>query len=189
MRIGRLQQDTNVLIAIILIIILYFSKLFWCFLTFILPSWMSTGILPPHPSIHEFVWQQRTEQFNDLHRALKVMSAINDETPMSLCFLKMFLLEEGRLPLEEEKLVSKFLRSFCRKEIKSFHLNLSRSSWIEGFAWSGKVKIIIKQLWDRFCEDLTGSKYEWDIYIQVYINVQEQAKDFHFVMGPVILTS
>ncbi|XP_030849484.1 TBC1 domain family member 7 [Strongylocentrotus purpuratus] len=62
------------------------------------------GILPPHPSIHEFVWQQRTEQFNDLHRALKVMSAINEETPMSLCFLKMFLLEEGRLPLEEEKL-------------------------------------------------------------------------------------
>ncbi|XP_063957341.1 TBC1 domain family member 7-like isoform X2 [Lytechinus pictus] len=62
------------------------------------------GILPPHPSIHDFVWQQRTEQFNDLHRGLKVMSSINEETPMSLCFLKMFLLEEGRLPLEDEKL-------------------------------------------------------------------------------------
>ncbi|XP_071505365.1 TBC1 domain family member 7-like [Diadema antillarum] len=62
------------------------------------------GILPPHPSIHQFVLQQRMEQFNDLKHGLEVMSAIGPDTPPSLCFLKMYLLDEGRLPLEEEKL-------------------------------------------------------------------------------------
>ncbi|XP_071957847.1 TBC1 domain family member 7-like [Antedon mediterranea] len=58
-------------------------------------------ILPVHQSVHQFVWQQRSEQCNDLQRSLKVMNIINDKTPQDDVIFKMYLLQEGLLPLEE----------------------------------------------------------------------------------------
>ncbi|XP_033107779.1 TBC1 domain family member 7-like [Anneissia japonica] len=62
------------------------------------------GILPVHQSVHQFVWNQRTQQCNDLQRSLKVMNIINDETSEAEVIFKMFLLQEGLLPLEDENL-------------------------------------------------------------------------------------
>ncbi|XP_033646228.1 TBC1 domain family member 7-like [Asterias rubens] len=71
------------------------------------------GIVPPHPSTHDFVMQQRSEQFSDLRNALRVMGHINHTTALSSEFLKMFLLEERRLPLEDEQLAIECQEEEC----------------------------------------------------------------------------
>ncbi|XP_038051493.1 TBC1 domain family member 7-like [Patiria miniata] len=71
------------------------------------------GIVPPHPTTHDFVMQQRREQFNDLRGALRIMGLVDESTPLSSEFLKMFLLEERRLPLEDDQLNIECLEEEC----------------------------------------------------------------------------
>ncbi|XP_072014550.1 TBC1 domain family member 7-like [Amphiura filiformis] len=62
------------------------------------------GIVPPHPESYEFVMQQRSQQYDDLRHTLKVTESIDEGTSMSMAFLKMFLLQEGRLPMDDSNL-------------------------------------------------------------------------------------
>ena len=64
------------------------------------------GILPPHQASHDFVMQQRRQQYSDLHDALVAMRRVTDSNPQSEVFLKMFLVEEGLLPFEEINMVN-----------------------------------------------------------------------------------
>jgi len=60
------------------------------------------GVLPPHKGSHNFVSLQRREQYEDLERALEIMKKVDKETARPVFFLKMYLLEEGKLLINEE---------------------------------------------------------------------------------------
>ena len=49
--------------------------------------------------------QQRKEQHNDLQDALFSMKRITDTTPLPEIHLQMFLIEEGCLPFDTNKMV------------------------------------------------------------------------------------
>uniref|UniRef100_H2YQA5 TBC1 domain family member 7 n=1 Tax=Ciona savignyi TaxID=51511 RepID=H2YQA5_CIOSA len=57
-------------------------------------------ILPSHQQSHKFVMVQRTQQYDDLHRALEVMKKIDTDTELPVQFLKMHLTETGKLHLK-----------------------------------------------------------------------------------------
>jgi len=60
------------------------------------------GVIPPYQDVQEFVLKQRQEQYDELLSALRITRRINDDTPKSEVFLKMFLLENGKLKLKDE---------------------------------------------------------------------------------------
>ncbi|XP_014679251.1 PREDICTED: TBC1 domain family member 7-like [Priapulus caudatus] len=60
------------------------------------------GVLPPHHSIHEFVSEQRAQQYHDLEHALRVMRRVDDSTPTSWVFLKMACAEDGCLGFDDD---------------------------------------------------------------------------------------
>lgn len=60
-------------------------------------------MLPAHISIHDFVREQRIEQYNDLDHALRIMRRIDDTTDQPTVFLKMYYLEEGQMMFDEEQ--------------------------------------------------------------------------------------
>lgn len=64
------------------------------------------GILPANQDSHDFVLKNRTEQYNNLRHALDVMRKVNNTTPNSVIFLKMFLIEEVLLPFQDSDLLS-----------------------------------------------------------------------------------
>ena len=64
-----------------------------------------SGVIPANQDSHEFVMKNRTEQYGYLKRALQVMRRIDDNSPQSEVFLKMFLTEEGLLPFKDTDLV------------------------------------------------------------------------------------
>lgn len=69
------------------------------------PVWkLVLGILPQHPESHQFVMQQRRQQYDDLRHTLKVTESIDEGTSMSMAFLKMYLLQEGKLPMDDTNL-------------------------------------------------------------------------------------
>ncbi|KAL4224550.1 TBC1 domain member 7 [Mactra antiquata] len=65
------------------------------------------GVIPANQESHDFVMKNRTEQYNTIRRALEIMRKIDKETPDNIVFLKMFLIEEGRLPLNDNKIMLK----------------------------------------------------------------------------------
>ena len=67
--------------------------------------YVSTGVLPANQDSHEFVMTQRKEQYQNLRHALDVMRRVNEKTSLPVVFLKMFLIEEGRLPFDENHMV------------------------------------------------------------------------------------
>lgn len=64
------------------------------------------GVLPANQDSHEFVMTQRKEQYENLRHALEVMRKVDKDMPTSVVFLKMFLIEEGRLPFDEHDLLT-----------------------------------------------------------------------------------
>lgn len=64
-----------------------------------------SDVLPPHQGSHEFVLAQRKEQYENLREALDVMRRISDGTSPAELHLKMYLLQEGLLPFDEQKMV------------------------------------------------------------------------------------
>ena len=73
--------------------------------TYLYNSQYIAGILPTNQEAKDFVMQQRRQQYDDLMQTLTVMQRINETTPTATIHLKMFLVEQGRLPLKENKLV------------------------------------------------------------------------------------
>ena len=63
------------------------------------------GVLPANQDSHEFVMSQRKEQYENLRHALDVMRKVDKDTPIPIVFLKMFLIEEGKLPFDEVNMV------------------------------------------------------------------------------------
>lgn len=63
------------------------------------------GIIPANQGSHGFVMKQRTQQYDDLHHAMKLLRRINDQSPVGEMYLKMFLTETGHLPFEEQNLL------------------------------------------------------------------------------------
>jgi len=63
-------------------------------------------VLPPHKENHDFVYGMRCQQFDQLLRCLKLLD-LADESKGNKAptFLKMFLLEEGKLGFEEATLL------------------------------------------------------------------------------------
>lgn len=56
-------------------------------------------ILPVYPDSHQFVIKQRTEQYNELRNAVKILELVNTNTPESKILLEMWILEnEERKP-------------------------------------------------------------------------------------------
>lgn len=64
------------------------------------------GVIPANQDSHEFVTIQRKEQYGNLRHALDVMRRVNEKTSLPVVFLKMFLIEEGRLPFDETEMVT-----------------------------------------------------------------------------------
>merc|ERR550532_823667 len=60
-------------------------------------------ISPPFNEAQEFVARQRMEQYNDLLEAITVMRRVSDETPLGEKHLRMFLIEQGLLPLDDNR--------------------------------------------------------------------------------------
>lgn len=54
-------------------------------------------VIPPYRDAHKFVIQQRSEHFNDLRHALKVMRKISDDDDIPYQMSMMYLLDEGAL--------------------------------------------------------------------------------------------
>jgi len=64
-----------------------------------------SGILPSHLEVCDFVKRQRQEQYEDLKQTLITIHRINEWTPLPHLQLRMFLIEQGRLPLKENNMV------------------------------------------------------------------------------------
>lgn len=67
------------------------------------------GILPPMSDTHDYVWQQRSQQYRDLEHALLCSRRVNENTPLSHIHMSMFLIEEGFLPFDQAKIVSSLM--------------------------------------------------------------------------------
>ena len=67
--------------------------------------YVDIGVLPASQDSHEFVMSQRKEQYDNLRHALDVMRKVDEDTPVPIIFFKMFLIEEGRLPFDEDDMV------------------------------------------------------------------------------------
>ena len=64
-----------------------------------------SDVLPVYFEAHDFVTEQRVQQYNDMVEALRVMGRVNSETPVSELHLRLYLLNMGSLPFDESKLV------------------------------------------------------------------------------------
>jgi hypothetical protein len=64
-----------------------------------------SGILPTHQDASDFVHKQRQEQYTTLSETLAVMKRITAETPVPHVHIRMYLVEQGRLPLKENNMV------------------------------------------------------------------------------------
>jgi len=58
------------------------------------------GINPIYTETHEFVKEQQTVQYNDIHETITIMNSISLETPLSQTHLRMFLVDQGTLPFD-----------------------------------------------------------------------------------------
>ena len=77
--------------------------LFKIFLTFIV---FPSDVLPVHQASHQYVGEQRQQQYDDLHEALEAMCKIDETSPLHEVHLKMFLVENGLLPFNQSGMVS-----------------------------------------------------------------------------------
>ena len=73
---------------------------------FIYKNSLVLDVVPPYQQSHEFVMQQRTEQYEDLKNAVFVLRRATENTPLPVLHLQMFLIQSGMLPFDEEKIVS-----------------------------------------------------------------------------------
>lgn len=65
------------------------------------------GVIPVHVECHNFVMEQRKQEYNDLYRALIVMKIIDHSTPKSQVFLTMWVLHVGNRLQEITSLTKK----------------------------------------------------------------------------------
>lgn len=54
-----------------------------------------SGVIPVHVECHDFVMEQRKQEYNDLYRALIVMKMVDHNTPKPQVFLTMWVLHVG----------------------------------------------------------------------------------------------
>ena len=71
-----------------------------------------TGVIPASQDSQDFVMKNRREQFEHLQHALEVMRKTDKNTPEAEVFLKMYLIEEGLLPFQDDKLVGYHMDQF-----------------------------------------------------------------------------
>lgn len=57
-------------------------------------------VIPVYVESHEFIMTQRTAEFQDLQRALKIAKIIDDYTKPNLVFLAMWLLRTRRAKVD-----------------------------------------------------------------------------------------
>lgn len=55
----------------------------------------SPDILPVYPDSHQFVMEQRTDQYNDLLYAVEMLELADMNAPRSKILLEMWLLDNG----------------------------------------------------------------------------------------------
>lgn len=97
------------------------EKLKFFLLRFPLPSvyrldvWkVLLGVWPAERSLHEFAQDARRQTYTNLYDALKVMERVDDSTPLPEVYLKMHLINENLLPLEDKHLMIPLQnRTFC----------------------------------------------------------------------------
>ncbi|XP_052800444.1 TBC1 domain family member 7-like isoform X1 [Mya arenaria] len=65
------------------------------------------GVIPASQDSQEFVMKDRRKQYDYLKHALEIMRRVDDNTPSSTLFLKMFLIEEGLLSFQDTGLVQR----------------------------------------------------------------------------------
>jgi len=53
------------------------------------------GIIPMQVDFHDFVMDQRKQEYNDLHHALKITKIVDEKTPKSQVLLAMWLIQTG----------------------------------------------------------------------------------------------
>lgn len=75
---------------------------------FVLRLWNS-DVAPVYSDCTSFVLAQRTEVYDDLLRALQVMSIVNERTPVPNVFYAMWLLENRQLSLSANINVSEMI--------------------------------------------------------------------------------
>ena len=68
-------------------------------------TFCSPDVLPVHQASHQYVSEQRQQQYDDLHEALEAMRKIDETTPLPEVHLKMFLIESGLLPFNQSGMV------------------------------------------------------------------------------------
>lgn len=62
-----------------------------------------SDILCANPDGHKFLMQQRSQKYNDLHHAVKLLRYVHEDTPIGKVFLKMYLVESGQIKFEQYK--------------------------------------------------------------------------------------
>ncbi|CAI9730585.1 Hypothetical predicted protein [Octopus vulgaris] len=72
------------------------------------------GVWPAERSLHKYAQDARRQTYTNLFDALRVMERVDDSTPLPEVYLKMHLLNENLLPLEDKNLMIPLQnRTFC----------------------------------------------------------------------------
>ncbi|XP_014222658.1 TBC1 domain family member 7 [Trichogramma pretiosum] len=81
-------------------------------------------VIPPLEESHKFVMTQRTIEFNDLQRALKVVSTVDETTKPSEIFLLMWLLKNRRSKIDiRSQLETPMLRSMNKMAVSLWNIS------------------------------------------------------------------
>ncbi|XP_072380117.1 TBC1 domain family member 7 [Diabrotica undecimpunctata] len=76
------------------------------------------GVIPVHIDSHNFIMDQRKQEYHELHRALTVMRVIDTNTPKPQVFLAMWLLQTGNFTIDTslatERGFSNIVQSFMQ---------------------------------------------------------------------------
>lgn len=59
------------------------------------PKFKFAGVVPVHIECHNFIMEQRKQEYNDLYRALIVMKIVDHNSPKPQIFLAMWVLQMG----------------------------------------------------------------------------------------------
>jgi hypothetical protein len=66
---------------------------------------VTAGVLPANQESTKFVWGNRERQFQDMFRGLTVMRHVSETEAPEMKLLKLYLVEQGKLPFKDDLLV------------------------------------------------------------------------------------
>ncbi|KAK2144100.1 hypothetical protein LSH36_785g01048 [Paralvinella palmiformis] len=130
-------------------------------------------ILPSHLEVCDFVKRQRQEQYEDLKQTLITIHRINEWTPLPHLQLRMFLIEQGRLPLKENNMVEQ-LECYLKKEDSQLYSHLrntcslcsvpTRQWFMSCFAGT-----LPESAFERICDRVIAGTYQLLVFVGISV--------------------